>query len=338
MHIRNYANQLLNRRNWRASRSQPAYASFCCSLRGPDQRSANPSPLPPCPPNKTFAPRLFGEIAEDGSSCDEEREPGELETILPFSLSLSLLSFSFNRGRGRGRLEYDAWDVKSSKRSPGISCGQRFLRGSVIEDGCETSPVCKTRMSLSPGRHPALPRRGSHRSSLARRREQLLLSCPYPTTLQLECRGVTPEKNASLTNYAGPGYTLVCQHSPLPPRYFAIARNFASTRCVSLSLVTRKPCALRESLLKLSLIERVSLSLSFLFALFNASSETGIGPPAPPFSLVENLCSSSCSFDERKREGGEAARNTIRYLGGGIGWQVGCKALEVDWGRRRGMS
>lgn len=133
----------------------------------------------------------------------------------PF-LSLSLLSFSFNRGRGRGRLEYDAWDVKSSKRSPGISCGQRFLRGSVIEDGCETSPVCKTRMSLSPGRHPALPRRGSHRSSLARRREQLLLSCPYPTTLQLECRGVTPEKNASLTNYAGPGYTLVCQHSPLP--------------------------------------------------------------------------------------------------------------------------
>lgn len=255
MHIRNYANQLLNRRNWRASRSQPAYASFCCSLRGPDQRSANPSPLPPCPPNKTFAPRLFGEIAEDGSSCDEERESGELETILPFSLSLSLLSFSFNRGRGRGRLEYDAWDVKSSKRSPGISCGQRFLRGSVIEDGCETSPVCKTRMSLSPGRHPALPRRGSHRSSLARRREQLLLSCPYPTTLQLECRGVTPEKNASLTNYAGPGYTLVCQHSPLPPRYFAIARNFASTRCVSLSLVTRKPCALRESLPILS-IER----------------------------------------------------------------------------------
>lgn len=77
----------------------------------------------------------------------------------------------------------------------------------------------------------------------------------------------------------------------------------------------------------------VSLSLSLPFALFNASSETGIGPP---FSLVENLCSSSCSFDERKREegeGGEAARNTIRYLGGGIGWQVGCKALEVDWGR-----
>lgn len=160
MHIRNYANQLLNRRNWRASRSQPAYASFCCSLRGSDQRSANPSPLP-CPPNKTFAPRLFGEIAgrvklrrgtRTGRTGDDD------PPSLPPSPSLSLSPFLSRLIGGREvGVRCDAWDVKSSKRSPGISCGQRFLRGSVIEDGCETSPVCKTRMSLSPGRHPALP-------------------------------------------------------------------------------------------------------------------------------------------------------------------------------------
>lgn len=144
MHIRNYANQLLNRRNWRASRSQPAYASFCCSLLRL-RSAANPSPLPPpppspCPPNKTFAPRLFGEeIAGTGQVAttkrNENRENWRRSSFPPFpTLSLSR-SLSFNRGERDAGARCDAWDVKSSKRSPGISCGQRFLRGSVIEDG-----------------------------------------------------------------------------------------------------------------------------------------------------------------------------------------------------------
>lgn len=137
-----------------------------------------------------------------------------------------------------------------------------------------------------------------------------------------------------------PGYTLVCQHSPLPQSHppFPATSQLCIHSSAEMHLAPPRR-ALQKTVnlpVRPKIVRRtrtLSLSLSLPFALFNASSETGIGPP---FSLVENLCSSSCSFDERKREegeGGEAARNTIRYLGGGIGWQVGCKALEVDWGR-----
>lgn len=141
MHIRNYANQLLNRRNWRASRSQPAYASFCCSLLRL-RSAANPSPLPPPPPvhlTKRSPQDFSARRSQERVKLRRRRgtrtgRTGDDPPSLPSPLSLSR-SLSFNRGERDAGARCDAWDVKSSKRSPGISCGQRFLRGSVIEDG-----------------------------------------------------------------------------------------------------------------------------------------------------------------------------------------------------------
>ena len=139
MHIRNYANQLLNQRNWRASRSQPAYARFCCSLRR-NQRS-HLSLSPPVHPIKRSPEDFSVGSHDDGSSRDARRyarrgettrEPGEPETMLKPPI---LLSVSFLRRSVGFEYDADAWDVKSSKRAPGTSCGQRFLRSSVIEDG-----------------------------------------------------------------------------------------------------------------------------------------------------------------------------------------------------------
>ena len=98
---------------------------------------------------------------------------------------------SFLRRSVSFEYDADAWDVKSSKRAPGISCGQRFLRSSVIEDGWNFT-VCKTRMSLSPRRHPVLPE-GFARSPLVRR-EQLLLSCPYQRPFSSSAVGLHPRK------------------------------------------------------------------------------------------------------------------------------------------------
>lgn len=238
--------------------------------------------------------------SQDGSSCDEERE-----------LSLFLVRSRLIGERERGRevgARCDAWDVKSSKRSPGISCGQRFLRGSVIEDGCETSPVSKTRMSLSPGRHPALPEGFAPEFSSSAASSYYSL-VPTQRPFNSSAVGLRPRKMRLLRTmpaWVYPGMPTLSPQSHRPlhsPLLCHRATLHPRPRCISLSLVCALPrfpdnpkspfenCPSNEN----------SLSLSLLFALFNASPETGIGPP---FSLVENLCSSSCSFDERERERG----------------------------------
>lgn len=52
-----------------------------------------------------------------------------------------------------------------------------------------------------------------------------------PTTLQLECRGVTPEKNASLTNYASLGIPWYANTLPLLPPYAFRRIAHYSTPC-----------------------------------------------------------------------------------------------------------
>ena len=172
-----------------------------------------------------------------------------------------------------------------------------------------------------------------------------------PTTLQLECRGVTPEKNASLTNYASLGIPWYANTLPLlllyafrriahysTPCYFAI-RSSHLRDASFLPVVQSHDLQKLESLPSIVITKNSNLTTVFFF--FSNSS------PSPSFwrftgnwnahtsrrTNPPTLYSSSRSFDERRGtvEGGEG-RNTICYLRD-IDWQVRCKALGVDWGR-----
>lgn len=163
-------------------------------------------------------------------------------------------------------------------------------------------------MSLSPGRHPALPEGFAPEFSSSAASSYYSL-VPTQRPFNSSAVGLRPRKMRLLRTmpaWVYPGMPTLSPQSHRPlhsPLLCHRATLHPRPRCISLSLVCALPrfpdnpkspfenCPSNEN----------SLSLSLLFALFNASPETGIGPP---FSLVENLCSSSCSFDERERERG----------------------------------
>lgn len=126
-----------------------------------------------------------------------------------------------------------------------------------------------------------------------------------PTTLQLECRGVTPEKNASLTNYASLGIPWYANTLPLLPPYAFRRIAHYSTPCYfairsshlrdasSLPVVQSHDLQKLESLPSIAIAKNSKLTPVFFLILprvrrFGASQETGM--PAPP---VERIPSSS---------------------------------------------